>query len=140
MSFPFFNNTTDAITLSHNSSWVGTVRGRVGYAFGNVLPYVTGGLALANVENSMMESRVTVAGQNRTLGDFSARSGLTLGGGVDVALNHHWSLGVEYLRINLGSGTINAPASVAGGLSFPASSAQFNDREDMVRAKLNYKF
>jgi len=37
--------------------WLGTVRGRVGYAFDRVLPYVTGGLAVGDIKaNSTLGS------------------------------------------------------------------------------------
>ena len=34
---------------SVNDNWLSTVRGRAGYAFGGVLPYVTGGLAVGDI-------------------------------------------------------------------------------------------
>ena len=39
-----WNHTRNTELQSH-LDWWGTVRGRLGYAFGNVLPYVTGGFA-----------------------------------------------------------------------------------------------
>jgi outer membrane immunogenic protein len=35
-------------SVSQNMSWIGTTRGRLGWAWGNVLLYATGGLAYAN--------------------------------------------------------------------------------------------
>ena len=34
------------------NNWLSTVRGRVGYAFGGILPYVTGGLAVGDINAS----------------------------------------------------------------------------------------
>ena len=34
---------------STSESWLSTVRGRVGYSFGRVMPYVTGGLAVGDI-------------------------------------------------------------------------------------------
>lgn len=53
---------------------IGSVRGRIGYAFNRFLPYVTGGMG---IEDSV---------------------GWTLGAGVDYALTNHWSVGVDYLH------------------------------------------
>jgi outer membrane immunogenic protein len=36
-------------SCSTTETWLSTVRGRVGYTFGGVLPYVTGGLAVGNI-------------------------------------------------------------------------------------------
>jgi outer membrane immunogenic protein len=73
-----------------SNPWFGTVRGRVGYAFGNVLVYGTLGLAVGG-------GRVELGGASeaRTL------TGWTAGAGMEVALNNAWSARVEYLYIDL---------------------------------------
>ena len=130
----------DTVSHSSKSRWLGTVRPRIGYAAGNALIYVTGGLAYANVEHAYEENRTTVPGAVRTFSDSSTRTGWTLGAGVEWAFMRNWSLGAEYLHVDLGSTTLSANASTVAGVAFPASSARFEDREDIVRAKLNYKF
>ena len=42
----------DTFTQSMESKWLGTLRGRLGVAFGSLLPYATGGLAIARVSYS----------------------------------------------------------------------------------------
>src|SRR5215467_2304737 len=37
---------------STSDSWLSTVRGRAGYAFGGIMPYVTGGLAVGDIRAS----------------------------------------------------------------------------------------
>jgi outer membrane immunogenic protein len=120
-------------SVSHKNRWVGTLRPRVGYAAGSALLYITGGLAYGNVDHGVSE---TVAGVTRSYSDSSTRVGWTLGGGIEWALNRNWTLGAEYLHIDLGSTTVSTAAAGA----FLASSGRFEDREDIVRAKLNYKF
>ena len=39
-----------ALGCETSNSWLGTVRGRVGYAFDRFLPYVTGGFAVGDIE------------------------------------------------------------------------------------------
>jgi outer membrane immunogenic protein len=136
--FPFVGDTMDAVTLSDKENWVGTLRPRIGYAAGNWLIYVTGGFAYGGVTHSMFENRVTAPGVNRLLRDSLTVAGWTVGGGIEWALTPHWSFGVEYLYVDLGTDTIAQPASVVGGICFPASSTHFEDRSDIVRAKLNY--
>jgi outer membrane immunogenic protein len=65
---------------------MGTVRGRVGYAFDQVLVYGTGGYAWA-------DNRLSIAG----LSDSKVHSGWTLGAGVEVMFAPKWSVKAEYL-------------------------------------------
>jgi outer membrane immunogenic protein len=127
---------TNGITiasLESKSRWVGTVRPRVGYATGNALLYITGGLAYGSVKHNYSE---TIGGASRSFSESDTRAGWTLGGGIEWALNRNWTIGAEYLHIDLGSTSLSAPAAGV----FPASTAKFEDREDVIRAKLNYKF
>jgi outer membrane immunogenic protein len=104
-------------TCETRNDWLGTVRGRLGYAFDRFMPYVTGGLAVGNVKTS-------VAGFG---GSDDTRAGWTLGGGIEAAIAGPWTAKVEYLHVDLGN-----TGSVLG------SDASFN--ADIVRAGLNYRF
>jgi outer membrane immunogenic protein len=109
-----------ATTCETKNHWLGTARGRLGYAMGatgNILPYITGGLAFGDIENS-----VTGVG---TVSDTKA--GWTLGGGVEAQIAGPWTAKVEYLYVDLGNGP-----SLAG----QDSSLHTN----IVRAGLNYRF
>jgi outer membrane immunogenic protein len=70
--------------------WFGTVRGRAGYAFSNVVVFATGGLAFGG-------GRAEIGG----LSESKTHVGWTAGGGMEVALTSAWSARVEYLYINL---------------------------------------
>jgi outer membrane immunogenic protein len=99
------------------NTWLGTFRGRLGYAADRFMPYVTGGLAYGGVKTS-------VAG----FGDSStSKAGWALGGGVEFAIAGPWTAKVEYLYVDLGR-----TSSVLG------SDASF--RTNIVRAGLNYRF
>jgi outer membrane immunogenic protein len=104
-------------SCSTRNDWLGTVRGRVGYAVDRFLPYVTGGAAFGDIKTS-------VAG----LGDATTtRAGWTVGGGLEANIAGPWSAKVEYLYVDLGRGD-----SVLG------SDAAFHS--NIVRAGLNYRF
>ncbi len=82
-----FNSTLD---------YVGTVRGRIGYAFGMLLPYVTGGVAWGHSHvdiNDSAGSVVSSPGQTQL--------GWTVGAGLEFAVSGNWSAKVEYGFIDL---------------------------------------
>ena len=87
--------------------WFGTTRGRIGYAFGRFLPYVTGGAAYGDIKALQSNGTAT-----------QTKFGWTAGGGVEYSLNRNWSAKVEYLHLDLGTaGTLQrgAGCSVAVG-------------------------
>jgi outer membrane immunogenic protein len=49
---PTINNTCNSLTMSDNLSWIATVRGRLGYTYGSMMLYGTGGVAWMNQELS----------------------------------------------------------------------------------------
>ncbi|MFA6266779.1 MAG: outer membrane protein [Pseudolabrys sp.] len=105
---------------SVRNNWLATVRGRFGYAMGStgsILPYLTGGVAFGDIENS-------VAG----LGTVSdSKTGWTLGGGVEAAISGPLTAKVEYLYVDLGDG----PTLAGVGSSY---------HTNIIRAGLNYRF
>jgi outer membrane immunogenic protein len=105
-----------------SNSWLGTVRGRIGYAFDRFMPYITGGVAFGDV-------KANPAG----FPDSSDTNvGWTLGGGLEAAIAGPWTAKVEYLYVDLGD--VNCPA----GSCAVATNVDF--RANIVRAGLNYRF
>ena len=105
------------VVCETRNNWLGTARGRIGYAFDRVMPYVTGGLAYGGVKN-------TVTGAGDTT---STKAGYALGGGMEAAISGPWTAKVEYLYADLGR--TSAPLG---------TDARFY--EHTVRAGLNYRF
>ena len=104
------------------NSWLGTVRGRLGYAFDRWLPYVTGGLALGGIKMS----------PNTGGSDVKTKAGWTIGGGVEYAFDGPWSAKLEYLYVDLGTAIC--------GVSTCGTSTDVNLTTNIVRAGLNYRF
>ena len=73
-----------------SNPWFGTLRGRVGYAFNNVLFFGTGGLAFG-------ELRATTFG----LSESHTNAGWTLGAGAEMGFAPNWSAKIEYLYVDL---------------------------------------
>lgn len=105
------------------NTYFGTVRGRLGYAFDRVLPYVTGGLAYGNIK----------AGAAGFPGGSESRAGWTLGTGVEFAVTGPWTAKVEYLYADLGKYSCGLACAAAA-----PEDAKF--RANIVRAGLNYRF
>jgi outer membrane immunogenic protein len=118
---------------------LGLIRPKVGGAWGNFCFYATGGVAFGDVEHNYQEIRVTT-GQQRILADSTTKTGWTAGVGADWMFMPGWSVGVEYLHVDLGSTTLAQGVSVSGGLILPPSQVTFQNESDMVRAKIDWHF
>ncbi len=99
--------------------WVGTARGRAGYAFDQVLVYGTGGVAVAH----------------NSLSDFSGSSnkqtaGWAVGAGAEAKLTDRVSLRGELMHYALGS----------ANFSTPVATYSVNTRTNVLRGGLNYRF
>ncbi len=115
--------TSCAGTCATSNNWLGTARGRIGYAFDRFLPYVSGGAAFGDIKGS------TTPG-----GSFSAAAvGWSAGGGLEYAFLNNWSAKVEYLHIDLGKATCSAACSAGSPIAVTLTA-------QIVRGGLNYKF
>lgn len=83
-----------------SGDWLGTIRGRVGFANGPFLPYLTAGLAVGGVSmfHSGKPSGVTT----------STDVGWAAGAGLQYALAKRWSAWIEYLHADLGNAKCGA--------------------------------
>lgn len=107
-----------AFGVKSSLNWFGTMRGRIGYAFGPALVYGTGGFAFGEVEN---------------IGVTETQTGYVIGAGVEYKLNPSWSVKGEYQFISLDA---SDPLG-AGPLGFTSG-----DRSEVntFRIGLNYHF
>jgi outer membrane immunogenic protein len=108
------------------SEWLATLRGRVGYAFDNILLYGTAGAAVARIKTGLIPPSTF---------DSSTEAGWAVGAGLEVAFAPNWTAKVEYIFIDLPNATCTTTTNcgvVAG------STVSFN--ENMVRVGVNYKF
>ncbi len=105
-------------------NWTASIRGRLGFAAGNALFYVTGGPGWAHLrETNFIPGAVVTTAQSGT------HQGWVFGGGIDYGLTQNWVLGVEYLHARYDSKryTFLGPVDV-------------DLRTDTLRARLSYKF
>jgi len=102
------------------NEWMGTVRGRIGYAFDRFLPYITGGLAVGDIKSDLVGAGSTT----------KTNAGWALGGGVEFAIAGPWTAKVEYLYTDLGKGRCD---NCLGG-------ADVDFHTSLVRGGINYRF
>ncbi|MGJ4930703.1 outer membrane protein [Bradyrhizobium sp. HKCCYLS2038] len=100
-----------------SNPWFGTLRGRAGYAFNNILFYGTGGLAFGSL-------RAETFG----LSESHTTAGWTLGVGTEFGLAQNWSAKIEYLYVDLDSS------------NFVITGAKNDYRSGLIRAGINFHF
>ena len=125
----YFNTGTPADSYQIDINWRASVRGRLGYVWGNVLLYGTAGLAIAGIEHEYFQNFPATF---QTLD--STRTGWTAGVGIHISLTKHLVGRIEYRHSDFGKIT-NVPTIYASGF------AQHHDmNEDVIRLGLSYKF
>ncbi|MBT3070591.1 porin family protein [Rhodomicrobium sp. Az07] len=127
-------------TFDATVDYFGTVRGRIGYAFGGVLPYVTGGFAWGHVE---LDNTVFGNGEGAVTDKGNADAtltGWTAGGGLEAALTGNWSLKTEYLYVDLGDEDFHVIGKKTNGNVFDTDHYKGDVTFHTVKLGLNYKF
>jgi outer membrane immunogenic protein len=121
-------------TTSAKLRYLGTARGRLGYAIGDFLPYVTAGFAWGRVNidtNWLLHQFNQVANLPFAASESHTHVGWTVGAGFEYAFAEHWSAKIEYLYVDLGKETYFA--GVQGGGSFGL-------QDHTARFGINYRF
>jgi outer membrane immunogenic protein len=130
-----FGPTTLSATSSINSNWLFTARPRIGFANGNMLTYLTGGLAVSNI--SLAQSiLLSAAGPTLAGSASSTQLGWTAGGGVEYALSWNWFIKAEYLYVSFSNQT--AAQVVSGGPG--TGTLTGNLTGSIARAGFDYRF
>jgi opacity protein-like surface antigen len=109
-------------TISSNTDWVADIRGRLGFASGNMLLYATAGIS---------GSHTTASATDGPLSETATLSSVLIGGGVEKALSQKVSVKVEYIHSILREYTWYA------GQLYSATST---GTADSVRAGINLHF
>ncbi|MEW6642165.1 MAG: outer membrane beta-barrel protein [Pseudomonadota bacterium] len=115
------NGVCATFPCSTKINWLHTGRARAGVALGQVMPYVTAGIAAAGLKAANMN--------NPSRAEPNAVLGAVVGGGMEWAFIPHWSAKAEYLYIpSLGSRAVSDMQTT------------LNERSvNMVRFGVNYR-
>jgi outer membrane immunogenic protein len=119
-------------TYRSRLSTLGTVRGRIGWAFDRVLLYGTGGAAFASLKDEYTDPPIPLG---FTVSPNSGRTGWTAGGGLEYAFADHWTVRAEYLHVGFGDKNATVAPCCSTAYTFV-----FKDSLDIGRVGINYKF
>ena len=142
---PAFNANQLTNTYRADLSFLGTVRGRIGYAFDRFLVYGTGGFAYGDVTQTVAFQ--TGVPQTYFGNRSRIETGYAYGGGVEYAMPTDSFLNVfksnavtvkaEYIRYDLGSRNLLVASTGGPGVGYVS---RFRTEGSLVRAGLNFKF
>lgn len=120
-----------------SSNWIGTFRGRVGWAMDRIMLYGTAGGAVTDIR-AATGSTFPVGGS--PVWTSNAELGWTAGAGVEGAITDNITVKAEYLFADFEKGACTGTSSCGGTPpnNFSGSSVSFY--ENMIRAGINLKF
>jgi high affinity Mn2+ porin len=118
--------TTAQSNVSEQIDYIATLRGRLGYVFGNWLIYGTAGFAAS--QDRFIETPGVVLNQDKVL---QARAGVASGAGVEVAIAADWTTRLEYLYDRFEAADVRFPSGTRYASSWDLH---------FLRLGLNHKF
>jgi outer membrane immunogenic protein len=121
--FPGFSKNTHV-------DWLGTVAGRIGYAWNNWMIYAKGGWAFANIDYRILFNAGSYAALNDTL------SGWMVGAGLEYGFWNNWSMKLEYNYMDFGDKTLTFVPAAPN----PTEIWRTEDRIHVVKLGVNYRF
>jgi outer membrane immunogenic protein len=141
--YPCCAPTSFTVTQTAESNWLMTARPRMGVAFGHVLAYGTAGLAVTNLKYSALFTD-TFATAHESASFDEKRPGWAVGGGMEVAISHHWSIKGEYLYAGFGRANVTSTNLTAftPPIAFPTNifTHSVDLKMQVARAGINFRF
>ena len=116
-----FTNAACPFGCETKNDWLGTARGRIGWAFNRWLPYVTGGAAFGNIK-----------GTSGAISTTKTNIGWAAGAGLEYAFLGAWSAKIEYNYVDLGKVTCGVGTCIAD------TDVKF--KANIVKLGVNYRF
>ena len=117
--------TTPDTDITEKIDYMGTVRGRFGYAFDHWMVYATGGFAWSL--GRFLQTPGAIDDRDKVL---HLHTGWSAGAGAEFAIAPNWTTRLEYLYRNFGHAEIVFPSGTTAGSSYDVHT---------IRAGLNYK-
>jgi outer membrane immunogenic protein len=117
---------TPGKNISAKIRWLSTIRGRMGLAVNDTMAYVTAGVAIGGVKNSLLN---VANGLAKSVS--KTRVGWAVGGGIEHMWSRNWTIGLEAMFVDLGHSRATFD---------DAKTTRFSNQAIIGRLKLNYKF
>jgi outer membrane immunogenic protein len=138
------------ITLRDHSKvdFLGTITGRIGWAWDRTLLYVKGGGAVAHDRFRATCDNVVLAGTACTgqpagtlfYSSDDSRWGWTVGAGIEWAFTPNWSAKLEYNYMDFGRERFDFGGGRFAALGGTVASFDIEQRIHVVKAGINYRF
>jgi outer membrane immunogenic protein len=123
--------------LRPTSSWDGSIRARFGVTATRALVYVTGGFAFGQFSTPQSGAHEPQDPPEEHIG--KNRTGWTVGGGIQYALDNNWSARIEYRHTDWGTKTLTNITDTGCGDGCPETvGAKLID--DRVAVGVSYRF
>ena len=135
------------IVQNHEISSLASIRGRLGYAFGDILPYVTAGWGWSEMslgQSCPDPASVAAVGTHcgpvqgfapYDLAKDETESGWVYGAGVEGMISRYWSIRAEYLRYDFDDQVYQLGQTPSGKTIPPKT---LKHEVDVVRLGVNY--
>jgi outer membrane immunogenic protein len=119
---PAFNG-----AINDKVEWLASVRGRLGWAVGDMLLYGTGGVAWGQFNFGWRSVN------NAALQFDKSATGWVAGGGIEKMFGRHWSARAEFLHYGFGKN------SVTGSIPAGTYTSSFRNDISVVRLGINFR-
>jgi outer membrane immunogenic protein len=124
------------------TDWLVTARGRLGWAMGKSLLYVTGGLAVSELRYAEAYRATSIGTSTETASVSKTKAGWTVGAGYEFALDRRWTINGEYLFARFND-VATPQMRVVDSASGPLNTV-YDHKADLdihvLRLGINYKF
>jgi outer membrane immunogenic protein len=142
------NNKRGFASIDEKTQWISTLRGRLGWVFGQTMLYGTGGVAFRGSQTSLaVQCLVGGCGDadtnNATAAKFSThKTGWVAGLGLEHLFTQNWSIRAEYLHADFRnqSNTLFLDPINCTGNGICGVSWSRNNNYDILRTGISYKF
>lgn len=142
-TYPCCAPTAFTINQSITTTWLSTIRGRLGVTHGPWLIYGTGGLATTDRDYEAVFTD-TFATAHESASSTHNVMGWVAGGGVEAKTSKHWSLKGEFLHAAFGDSTVTSTNLTAftPPIAFPTNvfTHGFGLTENLINFGFNYHF
>lgn len=118
------------------TSWMWSLRPRIGYVYGSWLFYGTGGIATSNIKSSFDFSDNRVPQNIITSSDSKTKTGWIAGLGAGYAFAPRWSVKGEWLYADFGS----ISTTLASPNGFVGATSEAKVKTNIIRAGVDYQF